>query len=89
MQKGVLRISQNPQENTCVRVSFLSKKKHYQRCFPVNAAKFLRIPFLQNTSGRLFLGIVRINVFLETVLALKSSAVNKSNKKRYALKESR
>ena len=55
----------------------------------MNAAKFLRIPFLQKTSGRLFLDVVRINVFLETVLALKSSAVNKSNKKRYALKESR
>ena len=27
------------------------KKRLPQKCFPVNFAKFLRIPFLQNTSG--------------------------------------
>ena len=27
----------------------------WHRCFPVNFAKFLRTPFLQNTSGRLLL----------------------------------
>ena len=27
----------------------------WHRCFPVNFAKFLRTPFLQNTHGRLFL----------------------------------
>ena len=32
------------------------KKKLWHRCFPVNFAEFLRAPFLQNTSGRLFLG---------------------------------
>ena len=30
------------------------KKKLWHRCFPVNFLKFLRTPFLQNTSGRLF-----------------------------------
>ena len=30
------------------------------RCFPVNFAKFLRTPFLQNTSGRLLLQINQI-----------------------------
>ena len=30
----------------------LLKKRHWHRCFPVNFVKFLRIPFLQNTSGR-------------------------------------
>ena len=30
-------------------------KKDWHRCFPVNFAKFLRAPFLQNTSGRLLL----------------------------------
>ena len=38
-----LKISQNAQENTCARVSFL------------NFAKFLRTPFSQNTFGRLLL----------------------------------
>ena len=27
----------------------------WHRCFPVNSVKFLRTPFLQNTSGRLLL----------------------------------
>ena len=30
-------------------------KRLWNRCFPVNFAKFLRTPFLQNTSGRLLL----------------------------------
>ena len=53
-----LEISQNSQENTCIRVSFLRdsflKKTLWHRCFPVNFAKFLRTPFLQNTSGDCF-----------------------------------
>ena len=41
-----LEISQNSQENTCVRVSFLIKLQSlWHRCFPVNFAKFLRTPF--------------------------------------------
>ena len=40
-----LEISQNSQENTCAWVSFF--KIH--RCFPVNFAKFLRIPFFNRT----------------------------------------
>ena len=58
-------ISQNSQENTCARVSFLIKlqarsatvlkKGLWHRCFPVNFAKFLRTPFLQNTLRRLLL----------------------------------
>ena len=31
------------------------KKRLWHRCFPANFAKFLRTPFLQNTSGRLLL----------------------------------
>ena len=31
------------------------KKRLQHNCFPVNIAKFLRTPFLQNTSGRLLL----------------------------------
>ena len=60
-----LEISQNSQENTYARVSFLIKlrpeacnfikKRLWHRCFPVNFVKFLRTPFSQNTSGRLLL----------------------------------
>ena len=32
-----------------------TKKETLYRCFPVNFAKFQITPFLQNTSGRLFL----------------------------------
>ena len=56
-------ISQNSRENT--GVSFLIKlqasaskfikKRFWHRCFPVNFAKFLRTPFLKNTSQRLLL----------------------------------
>ena len=58
-----LEFSQNSQENICSRVSLLirlrpatlSKKTLWHGCFPVNFAKFLRTPFIQNTSGRLLL----------------------------------
>ena len=59
VKKVFLEISQNSLENTCHRASFLIKlqtlfkKRLWHRCFPVNFAKFLRTPFLQNTSGRL------------------------------------
>ena len=38
-----------------LRLATLLKKSLWHRCFPVNFAKFLRIPFLQNTSGQLLL----------------------------------
>ena len=38
-----------------LRPASLLKKRLWHRCFPVNVAKFLRTPFLQNTSGRLHL----------------------------------
>ena len=31
----------------------LLKRRLWHRCFPVNFMKFLRTPFLQNTTGRL------------------------------------
>ena len=43
VKKVFLEISQNSQENTCARVSFL---RLWHRCFPVNFVKFLRTPFL-------------------------------------------
>ena len=46
LEKVFLEISQNSQENTCARVSFLIKLQAR-----------LRTPFFQNTSGRLLLSI--------------------------------
>ena len=36
-----------------LRPTTLLKKRLWHRCFPANFVKFLRTPFLQNTSGRL------------------------------------
>ena len=41
VERVLLKISKNSQENTCARFSFL-KKRLWRRCFPVNFAKFLR-----------------------------------------------
>ena len=38
----------------------LLKKSLWHRCFPVNFAKFLRTPFLQNTSGWLLLQLISL-----------------------------
>ena len=61
-KKVFLEILQNSQENTCATVSLLSlrpatllKKRLCCWCFLVNFVKFLRTPFLQNTSGQLLL----------------------------------
>ena len=66
-KKVFLEMSQNSQENTCARVSFLIKlqasglrpatllkKRLWHWCFPVNFVTFLRTPFLQNTSSDCF-----------------------------------
>ena len=37
-----------------LRPETLLKRRLWHRCFPMNIAKFLRTPFLENTSGRLF-----------------------------------
>ena len=55
IKKVFLEIWQNLQEKICARVSFLLKKRLWHRSFPVNFVKFLRIPFLHNTSGQLLL----------------------------------
>ena len=65
VKKMFLEISQNSQESTCSMVFVLIKlqvwsatllrKRLWHRCFPVNFAKFLRAPLLQNTSRRLLL----------------------------------
>ena len=65
--KGVLKISKNSQENICASLFFnkvaglmsatILKKRLWHRCFPVNFAKFLRTPLLQNATGQLLLNI--------------------------------
>ena len=68
LKKVFLEISQNSQENTCATVHFfnkvaglLLKKRLWHRRFPVSFVKFLRTPFLQNTSGRLLLKVRNCN----------------------------
>ena len=53
VKKVFLKISQNSQENTYARVSFLIRLQ--ASGLPVNFAKLLRPAFLQNTSGQLLL----------------------------------
>ena len=60
VKKVFLKISQNSDENTCVRVSFLiklqelgcnfSKTETPIRCFPVNFGTFLRADFFYRTT---------------------------------------
>ena len=66
MKKGVLgNFAKFTGKHLCLRLFFnklqalatLLKKSPWPRCFPVNFAKFLRTPFLQNSSGRLLLRI--------------------------------
>ena len=77
-------IEKQPPEVFCKkRRATLLKKRLWHRCFSVNFAKFLRTPFLQNTSGRLLLDISVLsckNLFLSVerfIIALcKSSDIN-------------
>ena len=57
LKKVFLKISKNSQENTYawgLRPATLIKKRIWHRCIPVNFAKFLSTPFLQNTPGGCF-----------------------------------
>ena len=76
-----LETLQNSQENSFVRLSLLIKparnQRLWHRCFPVNFAKLLRTPFLQNISGRLLLSktwlalqfsIFLVSSFIENLL---------------------
>ena len=73
----LLKISQNPQESTCARASFLIKlqvsacrKRLWHRCFPVIVLKFLRALFLKNTFGRLLLTFVLNVIYLQPYFIL-------------------
>ena len=55
MYKGVLRnLTKFTGKHLC-QSFFLLKKRLWHRCFPVSLVKCLRMPFLQNISGRLLL----------------------------------
>ena len=63
VKKVFLQISQNSQENTCASVSFLIKllALGVTQVISCEFREILRIPFLQNTSGRLLLWVVLKN----------------------------
>ena len=81
-EKEFLEISQNSQENTRARVSFLIKlqaapatslkRRLWHRCFPVNFAKFLRTSFFTEHLWWLLLYI--------RPLCLRSHCINNSSK---------
>ena len=52
----------------CLRPVTLLKKWLWHMCFPVNFTKFLRTPFLRNTSGRLLLEKELLNIFNENII---------------------
>ena len=51
------------------------KKRLQHRCFPVNFVKYLRTPFLQNTSERLLLKFVEY-LFLESLFVSLDNSQN-------------
>ena len=70
MKKGALRnFAKFTRKHLChilffnkvvdLRPLTLFKKRLWHLCFPVNFAKFLRTPFLQNTTGQLLLHFVK------------------------------
>ena len=80
VKKVFLEISQNSQENTCSRVSFLTmlkalqlnqKKRICHRCFAVNFAEFLSTPFLTEHLRWLLLKILKHPYFPDWGLAIK------------------
>ena len=67
-------------KHLCQRFSTLLKKRLWRRYFPVNFAKLLRIPFSQNTSGRLLTVVNRSSsksVFLKMLkIPLENTCFN-------------
>ena len=67
------------------RPTTLLKKRLWQRCFPVNFAKFLRTPFSHNTAGQLLLNfwsqacnVIKIEA-LAQVFSSEFCAISKNN----------
>ena len=82
IKKGVLRNCEKlTGKHLCHRLC--------HRCFPVNFAKFLRTPFLQNTSGRLLLQAVQLGYFFamySLYICVKSFRNTLNLKKKWKLK---
>ena len=100
-----VEISQNSQENTWARVSFLItlqapatllKKRLWLRCFPMHFVKFLRVPYLENTSGGSFYWrisnltlkkrkVTFLDWFINGFLFMSSMFMSNQNKVRYLI----
>ena len=65
-------------ENTKKKPATLLKKRLWHRCFLVNFAEFLRITFVQNTSGRLLLnkGMLRLRKTREEILSFGTTCID-------------
>ena len=93
-KKVFLEISQNSQENTCARVSFLIKlhtppatllkKRLWPRCFPVNFAKFLGTPF-HRTPPDDCLWHIKVQKLI-SILGYEKSIKKKKQKKNFTTK---
>ena len=81
-KKSVLKISQ-----IHVKTPVLLKKRLWHKCFPLNFAKFLRTPFLQNTSERL-LDLSQSYVTSSSALSCDTSVCNDSLDQTEFVKES-
>ena len=68
LRKGVLgNFTKFIGKHLCQCLFFNKVAGFGHRCFPVNFVKYLRTPFLQNTSGRLLLPLLSsVNVFAYT-----------------------
>ena len=70
IEKGVLKtFVKFTGKHLCqsLRPTALLKKRHWHNCFLVNFAKFLRKPFLQNTSGRLLLIALNLKFLIDLI----------------------
>ena len=69
MKQNIVTYQKQPPEvfykNVLPQPATLLKKRLWHRCFPVSFAKFLRTPFLQNTSGRLLLNYATLQCTLD------------------------
>ena len=97
MKKGVLRnFTKFTGKHQCqslffnkvagLRPATLLKKRLWHRCFPVNFVKFLRTPFLQNTSERRLLYnqksnfITNSGILVQLLISYIKAEVNEKSK---------
>ena len=70
IKKGVFRTFTKLTGKHLYRSLFFNKvkkKRLWHRCFPVNFVKFLRTPFLNNTSGQQFLNGKTLNAYMSAM----------------------